>query len=64
VTGPSVPGLGFDALTLAAPILTWWCSKKTSSQSITRLLGSEPMASPGAACLTLAWHHRAALLTG
>jgi len=33
-------------------------------ENVTRLLCSEPMASPGAACLTLAWRHRAALLSG
>jgi len=34
-----------------------------TEENVTRLLGSEPMASPGAACLTLAWRHRAALLS-
>ena len=32
-------------------------------RTVTRLLRSEPMASPGAACLALAWRHRIALLT-
>ena len=29
---------------------------------VERLLSSEPMASPGAACLALAWRHRDTLL--
>jgi hypothetical protein len=33
-----------------------------SEQNVTRLLDREPMASPGAACLALAWRHRIALL--
>jgi hypothetical protein len=33
-----------------------------SEQNVTRLLEREPMASPGAACLALAWRHRIALL--
>jgi transcriptional regulator with XRE-family HTH domain len=33
-----------------------------SEQNVTRLLEHEPMASPGAACLALAWRHRIALL--
>jgi hypothetical protein len=33
-----------------------------SQQNVTRLLEREPMASPGAACLALAWRHRIALL--
>jgi hypothetical protein len=32
-------------------------------RTVTRLLKSEPMASPGAACLALAWRHRITLLT-
>ena len=32
-------------------------------RTVNRLLNSEPMASPGAACLALAWRHRIALLT-
>jgi hypothetical protein len=33
-----------------------------SQQNVTRLLEREPMASPGAACIALAWRHRIALL--
>jgi hypothetical protein len=33
-----------------------------SEQNVARLLEHEPMASPGAACLALAWRHRIALL--
>jgi transcriptional regulator with XRE-family HTH domain len=33
-----------------------------TEQNVTRLLEREPMASPGAACLALAWRHRVALL--
>ena len=33
-----------------------------SEQNVARLLQREPMASPGAACLALAWRHRIALL--
>jgi hypothetical protein len=32
-----------------------------TESTVTRLLSSEPMASSGAACLTLAWQHRARL---
>ena len=32
-------------------------------RTVSRLLKTEPMASPGAACLALAWRHRAALLS-
>ena len=32
-------------------------------RTVNHLLNSEPMASPGAACLALAWRHRIALLT-
>jgi len=32
-------------------------------RTVTRLLEREPMASPGAACLALAWRHRITLLT-
>jgi hypothetical protein len=31
-------------------------------EAIERMLGSEPMAAPGAACLALAWQHRARIL--
>ncbi|MGH3779023.1 MAG: helix-turn-helix domain-containing protein, partial [Pseudonocardiaceae bacterium] len=31
-------------------------------ESIRRMLGLEPMASPGAACLALAWRHRHRIL--
>jgi hypothetical protein len=34
-----------------------------TEQNVTRLLEREPMASPGAACLALAWRHRIALLS-
>src|SRR6266536_832065 len=34
-----------------------------ADRTVTRLLEREPMASPGAACLSLAWRHRIALLT-
>jgi transcriptional regulator with XRE-family HTH domain len=33
-----------------------------TERNVTRLLEREPMASPGAACLALAWRHRVALL--
>jgi hypothetical protein len=33
-----------------------------TEESVQRLLTSEPMASPGAACLALAWQHREILL--
>ena len=32
-------------------------------RTVSRLLKTEPMASPGAACLALAWRHRITLLT-
>jgi transcriptional regulator with XRE-family HTH domain len=90
-------GVGLDALTLAATILTvvlidddlfddlFAAAVRVNAEgvvvslgrdhaaaegipftdeNVTRLVGSEPMASPGAACLTLAWRHRAALLSG
>lgn len=85
-----VLGLGLDALTLAATILTvvvidddvFTAAFGETVQfndegeivavdggtpaegvpfmeaAVTRMLGSEPMASPGAACLALAWEHR------
>jgi len=34
-----------------------------ADRTVTRLLEREPMASPGAACLALAWRHRISLLT-
>lgn len=86
-------GLGLDALTLAATILTVVIDDDVFEQafvdvvhyndegeivaighsrpaegvtftreSVDRLLTSEPMASPGAACLALAWRHRSQLL--
>ena len=33
-----------------------------TAEAVTRMLESEPMAAPGAACLALAWEHRDALL--
>jgi hypothetical protein len=33
-----------------------------TDRCVTRMLVSEPMASPGAACLALAWKHRSGLL--
>jgi transcriptional regulator with XRE-family HTH domain len=86
-------GLGLDALTLAATILTVVIidddvfervfgaavryndegeivgigdGRPTeglpfTDQSVQRMLGSEPMAAPGAACLALAWKHRRTL---
>jgi transcriptional regulator with XRE-family HTH domain len=91
---PFVLGLGLDALTLAATILTVividddvftrafgaaTCYNEEgeivaigdgrategipfTGQSVRRLLSSEPMASPGAACLALAWRHRERIL--
>jgi transcriptional regulator with XRE-family HTH domain len=91
---PFVLGLGLDALTLAATILTVVVidddvftrafgaatryneegeivaigdSRATegipfTQESVRRLLTSEPMASPGAACLALAWRHRDRIL--
>jgi transcriptional regulator with XRE-family HTH domain len=89
-------GVGLDALTLAATILTVVVIEDETFEDIfgdvvrsnaegftvtagrqrraadgvpfteanvTRLLTSEPMASPGAACLALAWHHRSLLLS-
>ena len=88
-------GVGLDALTLAATILTVVVIEDETfedifgdvvrsnaegftvtagqqrraadgvpftEENVTRLLTSEPMASPGAACLALAWHHRSLLL--
>ena len=88
-------GVGLDALTLAATILTVLVIDDDvfdelfrdavqvnaegitvfdeqgssaghgiafSEGNVTRLLEREPMASPGAACLALAWRHRIALL--
>jgi transcriptional regulator with XRE-family HTH domain len=87
-------GLGLDALTLAATILTvvvidddvfgevFGSAVRTNAEgeivaigdgrategvpftaeSVHRLLSSEPMASPGAACLALAWRHRQRIL--
>jgi transcriptional regulator with XRE-family HTH domain len=87
-------GLGLDALTLAATILTvvvidddvfgevFGAAVRTNAEgeivaigdgraaegvpftaeSVQRLLTSEPMASPGAACLALAWRHRHRIL--
>jgi transcriptional regulator with XRE-family HTH domain len=89
-----VLGLGLDALTLAATILTVVVIDDDvfernfgqavhyndegqivavgrrrpaegipfTSECVDRLLTTEPMASPGAACLALAWRHRAQLL--
>jgi transcriptional regulator with XRE-family HTH domain len=91
---PFVLGLGLDALTLAATILTvvvidddvftraFGAATRYNEEgeivaigdgrategipftgeSVRRLLSSEPMASPGAACLALAWHHRDQIL--
>lgn len=87
-------GLGLDALTLAATILTvvvvdddvflrlFGAAGRLNEEGelvstgggqpveglpfnrrvVERLLSSEPMASPGAACLALAWQHRGAIL--
>jgi hypothetical protein len=87
---PFLLGLGLDALTLAATILTVVVidddvfsevfgdavrfndegevvtagggspagSVPFTREAVSRLLSSEPMASPGAACLSLAWQHR------
>ncbi|MGH3976730.1 MAG: helix-turn-helix domain-containing protein, partial [Pseudonocardiaceae bacterium] len=91
---PFVLGLGLDALTLAATILTvvvidddvftraFGAATRYNEEgeivaigdgrvtegipfteeSVRRLLSSEPMASPGAACLALAWRHRDRIL--
>jgi transcriptional regulator with XRE-family HTH domain len=91
---PFVLGLGLDALTLAATILTvvvidddvftraFEAATRYNEEgeivtigygrategipftreSVRRLLTSEPMASPGAACLALAWRHRDRIL--
>jgi transcriptional regulator with XRE-family HTH domain len=91
---PFVLGLGLDALTLAATILTvvvidddvfaraFGGATRYNEEgeivaigdgrategvpftrdSVQRLLRSEPMASPGAACLALAWRHRDRIL--
>lgn len=91
---PVCLGVGLDALTLAATILTavvvddeafdeiFGDVVETNTEgvivaigtqrpaegipfteeNVTRLLTSEPMAPPGAACLALAWQHRSALL--
>ena len=91
---PFVLGLGLDALTLAATILTvvvidddvftraFGAATRYNEEgeivaigdgrategipftgeSVRRMLSSEPMASPGAACLTLAWRHRHRIL--
>jgi transcriptional regulator with XRE-family HTH domain len=91
---PFVFGLGLDALTLAATILTvvvidddvFTRAFETATrfneegeivaigdgrategvpftrESVRRLLSCEPMASPGAACLALAWRHRNRIL--
>jgi transcriptional regulator with XRE-family HTH domain len=90
----SVLGMGLDALTLAATILTVvvldddvFCAAfgeavrfndegeivavaggtptdgvPFTEEFVARMLDSEPMASPGAACLALAWQHRGELL--
>ncbi|NLT56628.1 MAG: XRE family transcriptional regulator, partial [Actinomycetales bacterium] len=90
----AVLGLGLDALTLAATILTVVVLDDDvftrvfgdavrfndegeivnvaggapidgvpfTEETVTRMLTAEPMASPGAACLSLAWQHRAHLL--
>ncbi len=82
-------GVGLDALTLAATILTAIVidadvfdellqdmvqenpegitmrgehGHDFSEANVTRLIDHEPMAAPGAACLALAWTHRAELL--
>jgi hypothetical protein len=62
-----VLGLGLDALTFAATILT---VVVIDDDVFTRAFDAatryneecEPMASPGAACLALAWRHRARIL--
>ena len=91
---PFVLGLGLDALTLAATILTvvvidddvftraFGAATRYNEEgeivaigdgrategipfteeSVHRMLTSEPMASPGAACLALAWRHRHRIL--
>jgi hypothetical protein len=91
---PFVLGLGLDALTLAATILTvvvidddvftraFGAATRYNEEgeivaigdgratdgipftqeSVRRMLNSEPMASPGAACLALAWRHRHRIL--
>ncbi|MGH3854405.1 MAG: helix-turn-helix domain-containing protein [Pseudonocardiaceae bacterium] len=91
---PFVLGLGLDALTLAATILTvvvidddvftraFGAATRYNEEgeivaigdgrategipftreSVRRLLSSEPIASPGAACLALAWRHRDRIL--
>lgn len=91
---PFVLGLGLDALTLAATILTvvvidddvfnraFGSATRYNEEgeivaigdgrasegvpftkdSVHRLLSSEPMAAPGAACLALAWRHRDRIL--
>ena len=91
---PFLLGLGLDALTLAATILTvvvidddvftraFGAATRYNEEgeivaigdgqategvpftreSIRRMLSSEPMASPGAACLALAWRHRHRIL--
>ncbi|MGH3544724.1 MAG: hypothetical protein ACRDPW_02150, partial [Mycobacteriales bacterium] len=91
---PFVLGLGLDALTLAATILTvvvidddvftraFGAATRYNEEgeivaigdgrvtegipfteeSVRRILSSEPMASPGAACLALAWRHRDRIL--
>ncbi len=91
---PFVLGLGLDALTLAATILTvvvidddvftraFGAATRYNEEgeivaigngrategipftgeSVRRLLSSEPMASPGAACLALTWRHRDRIL--
>jgi len=91
---PFVLGLGLDALTLAATILTvvvidddvftraFGAATRYNEEgeivamsdgmvtegipftrdSVHRMLSSEPMASPGAACLALAWRHRHRIL--
>lgn len=90
----SVLGVGLDALTLAATILTvvvidhdvfmrqFGSAGRLNEEGevvgtggrqpveglpftgavVDRLLSSEPMASPGAACLALAWRHRDSIL--
>ena len=57
-------GVGLDALTLAATILTVSVidADVFAERNATRPLRREPMASPGAACLALAWQHKIALL--
>jgi transcriptional regulator with XRE-family HTH domain len=91
---PFVLGLGLDALTLAATILTvvvidddvftraFGAATRYNDEgeiiaigdgrategipfteeSVRRMLSAEPMASPGAACLALAWRHRHRIL--